>query len=218
MVPCGRSLHHIFDHSLIASNFMERKHDSIQSNGYFSTMQSKHHPCMNAESLSMCTEGLGFESFIDVEHLEDEGDEQYVDDHHDDPCFDAIEKHAVSVSVTISEILSCELKRARMKGLMEFPPPISSIGLSGKPWTCLKSYRSNGRFILKEVRIPTQELLHAFREDGRLKLQFIQSDDKSLYEDDDGDDDEEDDDEHLKVDFEGDYGTTRKPEITITST
>ncbi|KAF5768706.1 putative The fantastic four family protein [Helianthus annuus] len=193
MVPSCASLQNIFDLPLITP-ITSWKH-----------MDNKYNPCMNAESLSMCTEGLGFESFDDVERLKYE-DEDVVD--HDDQCFDAVEKHAVS------EILVGESKRSRMKG-MEFPPPISSIGLSGKPWTCLQSYRSNGRFILREVRIPTQELLHACREDGRLKLQFIQSDDEPLYEEDD-DDEEEEDDERLNVDLDGDYVATRKPEITVT--
>ncbi|KAI3794760.1 hypothetical protein L1987_37397 [Smallanthus sonchifolius] len=197
MVPC-RNLQHIFDKPLETPTSWEPNDhikptrdsrslfpnniDETTSNGYFSPKQTKHHPCnvgMNAESLSMCTEGLGFESFDDVEHLKDE--EAYMNDHNLE-CSDhhTIEKHVVSRSE--------HMKKSRVKG-MEFPPPISSIGLSGKPWVCLKSYRSNGRFILKEVRIPTQELLHACREDGRLKLQFIQSDDEPLCEE--GDDDDE---------------------------
>lgn len=76
---------------------------------------------------------------------------------------------------------------------MEFPPPISCIGRTGKPWVCFKSYRNNGRFILKEVRIPTQEFLHACREDGRLKLQFIQSDDETIEEDDEEEEEGSDD-------------------------
>nr|GEY96304.1 Rho GTPase-activating protein 5-like [Tanacetum cinerariifolium] len=60
-------------------------------------------------------------------------------------------------------------KRSRITGA-KLPPPV------GKPWVCLKSFRENGRFILKEVKIPTQELLYACRENGRLKLQFIQHD------------------------------------------
>ncbi|KAL4578201.1 hypothetical protein LXL04_014321 [Taraxacum kok-saghyz] len=143
---------------------------------------TKHYQCgsslgMNSESLSMCTEGLGFESFDDVEDIKD--DVQYGN-HIDHQCKqheERITNHAVS------DMLPCESKRSRIKG-MEFPPPISSIGTSGKPWVYLESYRSNGRFILREVKIPTQELLHACREDGRLKLQFIQSDGESLNEED----------------------------------
>ncbi|KAE8705796.1 hypothetical protein F3Y22_tig00110418pilonHSYRG00308 [Hibiscus syriacus] len=44
----------------------------------------------------------------------------------------------------------------------------------------LKAVKQDGRFVLKQVRTPTQELLHACREDGRLKLQFMQTDDESM--------------------------------------
>ncbi|KAK4785596.1 hypothetical protein SAY86_002285 [Trapa natans] len=60
-----------------------------------------------------------------------------------------------------------------------YPPPIPSISMSGKPWVCFKSYRHDGRFVLKEIRIPTKELLQASREDGRLRLHFIQPKDRS---------------------------------------
>lgn len=170
-------------------HFME-KSDSV-SKDFFSTKEIKPYQSnvnMNAESLFMCTEGLGFESFDDVE---DTKTEENIKDHHE--CFDTTTKQVVV------EILHGETKRSRIKGV-EFPPPISSIGMSGKPWVCLKSYRSNGRFILKEVRIPTQELLHACREDGRLKLQYIQS----------SDDESSNEDEDLNLDLEGDCDATRE--------
>ncbi|KAJ4955704.1 hypothetical protein NE237_012487 [Protea cynaroides] len=42
--------------------------------------------------------------------------------------------------------------------------------------TMFASEPTAGRFILKEIRIPTQEFLHSCREDGRLKLRFVQLD------------------------------------------
>ena len=76
----------------------------------------------------------------------------------------------------------------------DYPPPISCIGRSGKPWACFRAYRNNGRFVLKEIRIPTQEILHAYREDGRLKLHFVQSDDEFLEEEDETDENYDDED------------------------
>ncbi|KAL7611874.1 hypothetical protein Lser_V15G06563 [Lactuca serriola] len=145
---------------------------------------TNHYQCtsvgMNSESLSMCTEGLGFESFDDV--VEDMKEKQDV---HIDHQRKQQQQEERTTKHAVSEMLSGDQsKRSRIKG-MEFPPPISSIGISGKPWVYLESFRSNGRFILKEVKIPTQELLHACREDGRLKLQFIQSDGEALNEEDD---------------------------------
>ncbi|CAA0824308.1 Protein of unknown function (DUF3049 [Striga hermonthica] len=61
-------------------------------------------------------------------------------------------------------------------------------GKCGKPFVSFRSFRQDGRFILKEIRIP--ELLHVQRENGRLKLNFIQSDDD---DEEDRDDDVDDD-------------------------
>ncbi|XP_047326156.1 uncharacterized protein LOC124929811 [Impatiens glandulifera] len=71
-----------------------------------------------------------------------------------------------------------------------FPPPISCLGRSGKPGMCFKYFRNDGRFILKEVKIPNQEFLHVKREDGRLQLRLVHSE----SEDDDEDDDDDNDD------------------------
>lgn len=109
----------------------------------------------------MCTEGLGFESSDDVEDYMNNDWRRYEG--------------------RKTRSISSETKRSKTSG-GNFPPPISCIGKSGKPWVSFKPYRHNGRFILKEVRIPTQECLHACREDGRLKLQFIQSDDETIEE------------------------------------
>ncbi|XP_019199077.1 PREDICTED: protein FANTASTIC FOUR 4 [Ipomoea nil] len=130
----------------------------------------------NSDSLSLCTEGLGFESSGDIEDLNDVDHDLLVS------------KERPSSS---RHSHPGEVKRSRLsKG--PFPPPISSIGRSGKPWVCFRSYREDGRFILKEIRIPTQEFLRACREDGRLKLQLIQSDDE-IPED---EEEEEEEDDH----------------------
>ncbi|CAI8582879.1 unnamed protein product [Vicia faba] len=62
------------------------------------------------------------------------------------------------------------------KEVNEYPPPISCIGRSGKLCVSFVSYRNNGRFVLKQVQIPTRDFLHAHREDGRLTLHFVQHD------------------------------------------
>ncbi|XP_057781984.1 uncharacterized protein LOC131000212 [Salvia miltiorrhiza] len=54
-----------------------------------------------------------------------------------------------------------------------FPPPISCMGKS-----CLQPIRRNGRLILTEMRISTQEFLHACRENGRLKVHVVHSDEE----------------------------------------
>lgn len=137
---------------------------------------------MNLESLQLCTEGLGFESSADVEELRS------------DAKINGWDEKGEVVGIGKESFLHGEsggkgelMRRVRKSG-GEFPPPISSIGESGKPWVWFKSYRQNGRFVLKEIRVPKQEFLHASREDGRLKLQFFQADGEDGEEDDDYDD------------------------------
>ncbi|KAK6163527.1 hypothetical protein DH2020_000391 [Rehmannia glutinosa] len=162
-----------------------QKHNNFQNkndpkSSYHPTSQKKQYKhsdsfsSMNSESLSLCTEGLGFESFGDVEDV-------LKNDHH---------VHQGQRKRNLQTENHYKIS-ATSRG--EFPPPISCIGQSGKPWVLFKSYRQDGRFILKEIRIPTQEFLHACREDGRLRLQFIQSDDEILEEDDEEDEKNEDD-------------------------
>lgn len=123
---------------------------------------------MNSESLQLCTEGLGFESCDELEDLSIETDES---------C-QFREERRLQYS---SGRLCREFRRSRSMGA-GYPPPIPSISMSGKPWVCFKSYRHDGRFVLKEIRIPTQELLQASREDGRLRLHFVQPKDEVLEE------------------------------------
>ncbi|KAL6566986.1 hypothetical protein OROMI_015390 [Orobanche minor] len=144
---------------------------------------------------SVCTEGLGFESFDDVEDLvkkdrvcnnNNNNNNNKFDERH----FKEERRSSWTRNIKTSDQnhhyrhhRSDYLQRSRIcRG--DFPPPISCIGRSGKPWVYFKSYRQDGRFILKEIRIPTQEFLHACREDGRLRLQFIHSDDE-IFEDED---------------------------------
>ncbi|KAK1299703.1 hypothetical protein QJS10_CPB13g01562 [Acorus calamus] len=116
----------------------------------------------SSDSLQFCTEGLGFESFDDVEDSKSEsGSEDYLEEQ--------IYQHRR----TTATMRRAETRRR----MMSLPPPITSIGRGGKPWVYLKGYREEGRFVLREIRIPTQELLHASRQDGRLRLSFVQHED-----------------------------------------
>lgn len=148
--------------------------DERNERNYTPTTQRKHYinsdsfSSMNSESLTICTEGLGFESCDNTEDFVNNSGCKHR------KARSSITRHSTN------EYLSG--KRSRITG-GEFPPPISCIGRTGKPWVCFKSYRQNGRFILKEVKNPIQEFLHACRQDGRLKLQYIQSDDETIEED-----------------------------------
>ncbi|KAL2511080.1 Uncharacterized protein Adt_16680 [Abeliophyllum distichum] len=137
---------------------------------------------VNSDSLSLCTEGLGFESFDDVEDLLK-----------NDICNESQhqEERKSFTRNTPTENHWSEYSKRSRTSRGSFPPPISCIGRSGKPWVCFKSYREDGRFILKEIRIPTQEFMHACRENGRLKLQFIHSDEEILEDDEEEEEEEE---------------------------
>lgn len=137
---------------------------------------------MNSESLQLCTEGLGFESFDDVEDLKMEFDDDWKNNQNE---------KMRATRVIRGEGFPGEIKKMKNSDF-QFPPPISCIGKSGKPWVCFKSYRQDGRFVLKEIRIPTQEFLHSKREDGRLKLQFFQPEDEITEEDGEGEEEEDD--------------------------
>ena len=102
-----------------------------------------------------------FDSFNNTQDFND----QWAQKHECTQSFGAMINHSKSR-------ISGDSKSRRIRR-KEIPPPISSIGRR----VCFESYRYNGRLIIREVRIQHQELLHAYREDGRLKLQFVQYDD-----------------------------------------
>ncbi|CAN6241848.1 unnamed protein product [Urochloa humidicola] len=58
----------------------------------------------------------------------------------------------------------------RTRSGRQFPPPISVIGKGGRPWLSLRAHREGGRLVLREMRLPSQELLQPCKEDGRFKL------------------------------------------------
>ncbi|GMH11129.1 hypothetical protein Nepgr_012970 [Nepenthes gracilis] len=128
---------------------------------------------MNSDSLHLCTEGLGFESLDDVEDLKKD-----VNNGTSNCESKIVEKVCVgNHSATAGNYLSPgQYKTAKSCG-RAFPPPLSFIGRSGKPGACFKSYRKDGRFVLQEVRNSSQEYLRACREDGRLRLCFVQPED-----------------------------------------
>ncbi|XP_061374110.1 uncharacterized protein LOC133316383 [Gastrolobium bilobum] len=135
---------------------------------------------LNSESLQLCTEGLGLESSDDVEELKNGMNEWWQIQNEEEGA----KNHLPSLEDSHGE---CRTK-SRVNGV-EYPPPISCIGRSGKPWVSFRCYRNDGRFVLKEIRIPTQEFLHAHREDGRLKLHFVQPDEESPEEEEEEEDD-----------------------------
>ncbi|KAJ3671364.1 hypothetical protein LUZ60_007443 [Juncus effusus] len=119
------------------------------------------------KSRQLCTEGLGSESSDDVDDLvmNEESETQEFNTQFKEKM--ELERRELKFSS------DCNNNNVKSKSTKEFPPPISSIGKAGKPAVCFKAYREEGRFVLREIRIPTHEYLRASRRDGRLKLRFI---------------------------------------------
>ncbi|XP_020585292.1 uncharacterized protein LOC110027966 [Phalaenopsis equestris] len=86
------------------------------------------------------------------------------------PCSDAETEKRSSCEKVGECVRSYSDVRPRIAG---FPPPISTIGSGGKPRVYFKSIRKDGRFVLREIRIPKQRLLQTRREDGRLKMRVL---------------------------------------------
>jgi hypothetical protein len=122
----------------------------------------------------LCTEGLGSES------SESSGDVDLGDAIQDieaDQTLHCKRQH----SDDHDHEETTAMPPARARGRRAFPPPISVIGAAGKPWQYLRAHRGDGRLVLREVRIPSRELLQACREDGRLKLHFAHPDQENNY-------------------------------------
>ncbi|KAI6685329.1 hypothetical protein NL676_031242 [Syzygium grande] len=178
---------------------------SRRGGGHGHHRSSESFSSMNSESLQLCTEGLGFESFGDVEDYKlAEAWQTKEENESASTCMTRRNfysspwsfKHSPQYYPHNHHHHLREFRRSRSIG-SGFPPPISSLSMNGKPWVCFKSYRNDGRFVLKEIRLPTQEFLHASREGGRLTLQFVHPGDEMEQDEgllEDGNDEEDDED------------------------
>ncbi|XP_010520442.1 PREDICTED: protein FAF-like, chloroplastic [Tarenaya hassleriana] len=104
----------------------------------------------SSSALQLCTEGLGSESSYDVE--------------------DDTVKVNEEVNAGEVEERGIERERGRKKKKREYPPAMKRLSLKG--------HREEGRFVLEEVRIPRREILRASREDGRLTMKLVQTEDE----------------------------------------
>ncbi|KFK22347.1 hypothetical protein AALP_AAs73724U000100 [Arabis alpina] len=117
-------------------------------------------------SLQLCTEGLGSESYYDLEdgkvNVNGEDDDDSIKKKDDDD-------HEVEVKGKDngrSDEEECGLRRKEPR---EYPPAMTRMSF--------KAYREEGRFVLEEVKIPRREFLRATRENGRLRLKLVQPED-----------------------------------------
>ncbi|XP_051153038.1 uncharacterized protein LOC127266722 [Andrographis paniculata] len=167
-------------------NLQEENNNNNNNYNYNINKKYPSSPPVNSNyyhNYSLCTEGLGFESSDDVEGLfETCGDDDNATSRLHNQ-YDEGRDGSTEIAEMEEEDDEEASKRGNEKSRASFPPPISCIGRNGKPWVSFKAFRQEGRFILKEIRVPTQEFLQACRENGRLRLQFVQSDDEDDEED-----------------------------------
>uniref|UniRef100_A0A0C9S9D6 TSA: Wollemia nobilis Ref_Wollemi_Transcript_1246_1171 transcribed RNA sequence n=1 Tax=Wollemia nobilis TaxID=56998 RepID=A0A0C9S9D6_9CONI len=164
--------------------------------GWLGGSGSKH-----AEALQLCTEGLGFESSDETDstassptfHGKAAGSEcchDKLNGGHGDGV--DVPNNADEIQAGLCSYSQAGVTKRQRPACTKFPPPLPSIGRKGQPGFLMKSYKKDGRFVLQEVKqLPPHEVLHAWRGDGRLKLQLVQREDDESNDHDDDDDEEE---------------------------
>ena len=112
------------------------------------------------QQLMMCTENIGFASNNEMQLVNDsnsideiEGDEIEGDDYSWKRNTEAVEGGVNSNNT--------------------FPPPLSSLDVTGQPNFVLLPVRNNGRLQLKKVSVKRSSIIYANRENGRLRLYIV---------------------------------------------
>ncbi|KAF8693314.1 hypothetical protein HU200_038702 [Digitaria exilis] len=134
--------------------------------------QARAPPSFASRHIGICTEGLGSESSGDVDLSDLSDDVNGGEDAGAEVRQPCKRQHRDDGDEEEEEPPGRARRGGRSPAL--FPPPISVIGAGGKPWLYLRHHREGGRLVLREVKIPSRELLQGRREGGRFKLQFAQ--------------------------------------------
>ncbi|KAM7508488.1 hypothetical protein LguiA_018941 [Lonicera macranthoides] len=121
----------------------------------------------SVDGLMSCTESLGFES----------SDERRIGDQ-------TMEDFRPMIRRPRSKRNDNAVVKREVK---KFPPPLSSLNNNGKPTFFLRPVRIDGRLELRIVKIQRPEILHASRQNGRLKLDFIVNEEIHDIEDEEND-------------------------------
>ncbi|KAJ0266567.1 hypothetical protein HA466_0005500 [Hirschfeldia incana] len=169
-----RSFHQIFEHQ-IQNNTTKSLLDTLSSPSSWNPIPIKGHhdetppfteifgelhfrESSTAEnsSLQLCTEGLGSESYYELE-------DGKVN------CNKSAEGNDIKGKE--DKVSSDEECGPREKERREYPPAMTRMSF--------KTYREEGRLVLEEVKIPRREFLRASREDGRLRLKLVQAEDET---------------------------------------
>ncbi|CAJ2654698.1 unnamed protein product [Trifolium pratense] len=157
------------------------------------SLSCKRNLSLRLERLNICNESIDLlENSDKVEHdLENKDGEENKDEEEGDDDDDEEDKDKDEEEGEKDPRLEGKWlwKSGRSKRVVnEYPPPISCIGRGGKLCVSFQAYRNNGRFILKQI--PSQDFLHAHRQDGRLTLHLVKHDaeEQGFFDDDDEED------------------------------
>lgn len=111
---------------------------------------------LSEKSLQICTENLGSET----------GSDGFSSSEHKQAS--EVEKNE---NVLVAVNYSCSMSRKSPP--RSFPPPLSSISRLDGPCLQMRPHRRDGHLVLEAIPVPPLNYLHAQRQDGRLRLSFI---------------------------------------------
>jgi Fantastic Four meristem regulator len=137
---------------------------------------------MSQKSLKICTENLGSET--GSEFSSDESSYFFSDSDSDESEFETFFKQHTLTSYdsynSDSPVEGKELMAVNYHGSggssvgRTFPPPLPSIARrDGRPCVRMQPHRQNGRLVVQAVPVRSNTYLHANRQEGRLRLCFI---------------------------------------------
>ncbi|XP_068653047.1 protein FAF-like, chloroplastic [Aristolochia californica] len=143
---------------------------------YLPPLAKRSSSSLSKKSLETCTENLGSETGSDG-----------FSSNFDSYSSSEEEEEEQPQAVTGGKVLENEIPvtkysfsapTSRRCPPRSFPPPLSSISRPDGPRIHMRPHRKDGRLVLEAVPLPTQNCLHAERQDGRLLLTLIKPPEK----------------------------------------
>ncbi|KAG9457204.1 hypothetical protein H6P81_001712 [Aristolochia fimbriata] len=143
--------------------------DPLNLPPYVPPLKKRSSSSLSQKSLEICTESLGsetgsdgFSSDFDCYSSSEEEDEQQQ------------QQQTLVKEIPVLPKCVFSAPSSRRCPPRSFPPPLPSISRrDGAPRIHMRPHRKDGRLVLEAVPVPTQNCLHAERQDGRLLLTLI---------------------------------------------
>ncbi|XP_019264388.1 PREDICTED: protein FAF-like, chloroplastic [Nicotiana attenuata] len=164
-----------------SSILSKKKDDHDMSNletPYIHPLVKRSSSSLSEKSLEICTESLGSETGSDTfssytpsetgDVDEEEKDDQQLQQQQQQ------QQYCYSQSSEEFRVVKYNYSKKSSSFPKSFPPPIPSLANREiKPSLHMQSRREDGRLILEAIPVPSRNLFHAHRHDGRLLLTFI---------------------------------------------